>query len=251
MYNPLDLTGKRVLVTGASSGIGRACAVMVSKLGARVVLVARRELELQKTREMLEGEGHLVFPCDLSEVTALEHLFQMSTKDGILSGLVHAAGYAPAGPIHMLSVEDMTNTMCINYFSFMGLMKHFSKRKYCQQGSVVAISSVSAMTGWSGGSVYAGSKGALSASIRSLALELINKKIRVNGVLPSNIRTAMYESITEGANDSEGIERLLAKQHLGLGEVDDVAHAVCFLLSDASRFITGTNLVVDGGYLAQ
>ena len=251
MYNPLDLTGKRILVTGASAGIGRACAVMVSKLGAHVILVARRKDVLDETFGMMEGRDHQILPFDLSALEKMEELFQQATKDGSLYGLVHAAGLISAGPVHMLSPENIFRIMNLNYCSFVMLMKYFSKRKYCMGGSVVVVSSVSAEVGWAGGTLYSGSKGALSASVRSLALELVSKKIRVNAVVPSNIKTAMYDTLAGDLNTTEGIQKLLEKQPLGLGEVEDVAHAVCFLLSDASRFITGTNLVVDGGYLAQ
>ena len=120
-----------------------------------------------------------------------------------------------------------------------------------ESGSVVAISSVSAMAGWRCGALYSGTKGALSSTVRSLALELISKKIRVNAVLPSNINTPMFDTLSSTVQDEEGKRRLRDAQPLGVGEPVDVAHAVTFLLSDAARFITGSNLVVDGGYLAQ
>ena len=116
---------------------------------------------------------------------------------------------------------------------------------------MVAISSVSAEAGWPGGAVYSGTKGALSASVRSIALELAPRRIRVNAVEPSNIQTPMFDAIAGDMHDGEGMRQLLAKQPLGLGQPEDVAHAVAFLLSDAARFITGAHLAVDGGYLAQ
>jgi NAD(P)-dependent dehydrogenase (short-subunit alcohol dehydrogenase family) len=144
----------------------------------------------------------------------------------------------------------MQAVMKTNYWAFLEMVKHFSKTKYASGGSVVAVSSVSARVGWPGGSLYCGSKGALDASMRALALELVPKKIRVNSVVPSNIRTPMFDEIVSIGGD-EATQQILAKQPLGLGEPEDVAQAVAFLLSDAARFITGTQLVVDGGYLAQ
>ena len=140
--------------------------------------------------------------------------------------------------------------MTTNYWAFLELVKVFTKKKYSAGSSVVAISSVSARVGWPGGSLYCGSKGALDASMRALALELAPRNVRVNSVVPSNIRTPMYDEIIAVGGD-EATRQILAKQPLGLGEPEDVAHAVAFLLSDAARFITGTQLVVDGGYLAQ
>ena len=144
----------------------------------------------------------------------------------------------------------MREAMDINYFAFLELVKWFSKKKYSTGGSVVGISSVSGAAGWMGGALYGGTKGAMDSSVRSLAIELATKNIRVNSIVPSNIRTPMLDDmISVGGEDA--VRQILVKQPLGLGEPEDVAHAVAFLLSDAARFITGTQLVVDGGYLAQ
>jgi len=251
MLNPMDLTGKRILVTGASSGIGQACAVLASKLGATLVLIGRNQERIDEALAQLEGIGHIAIPYDLSNLEAIESLFSISCEGGQkLDGLVHAAGVRPAMPIQAVNVALMQDVMLTNYWAFLELTKNFSKKKYSAGGSIVAISSVSALAGWPGGSLYCGSKGALDASIRALALELEPKKIRVNSVVPSNIRTPMFDSGTDTASEAS-MTALLAKQPLGLGEPEDVAQAVAFLLSDAASFITGTQLVVDGGYLAQ
>lgn len=250
MVNLMNLTGMRILVTGASSGIGQACAILLSRLGASIVLVARDEKRLNETRDkMAEGE-HVCVSFDLADLERYEELFKRCASEQKLNGIVHAAGIGPAVPIQSVSLALMREVMNINYFAFMELVKWFSKKKYSAGGSVVAISSVSARVGWPGGSLYCGSKGALDASMRAMALELASKKIRVNSVVPSNVRTPMLDEITSAAGDEE-FRQILAKQPLGLGEPEDVAHAVAFLLSDAARFITGTQLVVDGGYLAQ
>jgi NAD(P)-dependent dehydrogenase (short-subunit alcohol dehydrogenase family) len=250
MYNPLDLTGKRILVTGASSGIGRACAVLCSQLGASVVLVARDEKRLGETLGQMPGGEHMLVSFDLGDLENYEDLFRLFTAEQKLNGIVHAAGICPAMPIQSVSLPTMQEVMNINYFAFMELVKWFSKKKYSSGGSVVGVSSVSGYAGWQGGSLYSGSKGAMDSSVRSLAIELAPKKIRVNSVVPSNIRTPMLDGIVSVGGD-EAAKQILAKQPLGLGEPEDVANAVAFLLSDAARFITGTQLVVDGGYLAQ
>jgi len=251
MFNPMNLSGKRILVTGASSGIGLSCAVIAAKLGATLMLIGRNRDRLDESLSKLDGGGHIAIPFDLSNLEAVESLFEIACEGGKkLHGLVHAAGIRPALPIQSVSVAQMQAVMLTNYWAFLELTKNFSKKKYSAGGSIVAISSVSALAGWPGGSLYCGSKGALDASMRALSLELVPKKIRVNSVAPSNIRTPMYDVGTDTAStDNRAV--LIAKQPLGLGEPEDVAQAVAFLLSDSSRFITGTQLVVDGGYLAQ
>ena len=131
-------------------------------------------------------------------------------------------------------------------------MKHYSKEKNRNgKFSAVAVSSVSAFAGWSGGSVYCASKGALSAAVRSLAVELAPKGIRVNAICPSNVKTPLYEAGAAQMNDGESLKTLLEKQPLGLGMPGQIADVAAFLVSDASRFVTGVNLPVDGGYLAR
>lgn len=252
--NPLvTLEGKRILVTGASSGIGRACAVMAAELGASVTLVARRAEALEETRQlMVAPERHRCLTWDFASGQDLSPLFAEILKDGKLDGLVHAAGIGPAMPLAAVDLQEARRVMGVNWLSFLALMKHCAKKRVAEPGfSTVVISSVSALAGWAGGSVYAGSKGAVSATVRTLAIELASKGIRVNAVCPSNIKTPMFDSMTGDVNDSEGIAQVIAKQPLGFGSPEQVAAPVCFLLSEAASFITGVNLPVDGGYLAQ
>lgn len=247
--NPFDLTGKRILITGASSGIGRACAVCAAGLGATVILVGRRQGALDETLAKCAGNGHIIIAGDL---TSDEFVKRLAEEAGKIDGIVHAAGIGPMCPIGMVSENHVETVMRTNYYSFLEMMKCYSKRKYRNDHlSVVAISSVSACSGWGGATVYCGSKGALSSSVRALAVELASKGIRVNAVCPSNIRTPMYAAGALDMNDEASLQELMKKQPLGLGEPEQVAWPVCFLLSDAANFITGVNLPVDGGYLAQ
>jgi len=244
-----SLADKRILVTGASSGIGRACAILAADLGATVILTGRRRVALEETlRQMANPERHSVVVGDISSPSFIESLV---TSAGRLDGLVHAAGVAPVSPVSMTTMDRLEAVMRTNYFAFLELMRYYSKAKYRNEAlSVVAVSSVSAFAGWGGGAAYCGSKGALSASVRALALELAPKGVRVNAVCPSNIRTPLYEAGAAAAHDEASLAELLKKQPLGLGKPEQVAAPVCFLLSDAASFMTGVNLPVDGGYLA-
>ena len=247
--NPYDLTGTKILVTGASSGIGRACAICASQLGASVILTGRRQSALEETHAKCDGDGHIVVAGDINSP---EFIKELAEKCGKIDGLVHAAGIGPMCPVGMLTDEHIDSVMRTNYYSFLELMKYYSKNKYRNARlSVVAVSSVSSISGWGGVVVYCGSKGALSSSVRALAMELASKGIRVNAVCPSNIKTPLYDAGASDMNDEAALKELLKKQPLGLGEPEQVAWPVCFLLSDAASFITGVNLPVDGGYLAQ
>ena len=244
-----DLTGKRILVTGASSGIGRACAVCAAGFGASVVMTGRRTDALRETLSMCDGSGHQIIAGDVS---SSDFVGRLAETAGMIDGLVHAAGVAPMCPVGMLDKNAVDSVMGVNYYPFLELMKHYSKKKYRgERLSVVVVSSVSFAAGWAGGAAYCGSKGALSASVRALAMELAPKGIRVNAVCPSNIKTPLYYAGASEMNDEEALKELIKKQPLGLGEPEQVAWPVCFLLSDAASFITGVNLPVDGGYLAQ
>lgn len=242
MINPMDLTGKCILVTGASSGIGRACAVLCSELGASVVLTGRRADALDETwRRMENQDRHLIFSCDITSAADVAELVKAGGK---IDGLVHAAGIGPMCPIGFVEEDEIQRVMKTNYLSFLNLMKHYSKAKNRgEKLSVVAIASIASLAGWGGVSVYSGSKGALVASVRALAMELAPKGVRVNAISPGHIKTPMLDASNEVA--------LAAKQPLGLGLPEDVASVAAFLLSDDARLVTGINLPVDGGYLAQ
>lgn len=251
MINPMSLHGKNILVTGASSGIGRAISVFCSKLGANVILVARNEDNLNKTISLLDQGNHLVLPYNLADMDHMETLFEAFADKGIkLDGLAYSAGIGPMTPVNSLTYSKMLEIFNVNYFAFIEMVKLYSKRKYSNGGSIVAVSSIASYAGLKGSSAYCGSKGALDSSIRALALEFASKKIRINSVVPSNIKTDMMDNAVNIIGEDLQ-EKMLAKQPLGLGECDDVANAAAFLLSEASRFITGTSLVVDGGYLSQ
>ena len=249
MFNPMSLEGKRILITGASSGIGAACAKVASKLGAFVCMVARNADKLASVQSSLESPARsCIIPLDLTNFTQ-EQFVEMGKFDGF----VHAAGISPMIPVRFTTEEKIMQVMKVNYFAFVALMGLLAQPKFHNKPfSAVAISSTSALCGVSGGTAYCGSKGALSSSVRALAVELAKKSIRVNTVCPSMVRTPMFEKgVLGGAACDEGtLARIEARQLLGIGSPEQIANAVCFLLSDAASFITGTDLLVDGGKLA-
>lgn len=253
LCNPMDLTGRRYLVTGASSGIGQATAVLLSRLGAKVACADINAEGLAVTRTLLHGEGHRMEVRDLKDLNGIPGwLGELVGGFGTLHGLVHAAGVPAPWPLKALSVEAWRGVFLINTEAGLSLTKAFQGRKaYAgENGSVVFISSVMAQVGTSLGAVYSMTKGALEGMARSLAIELAAKKIRVNCVAPAFVRTPMFECL-ERQWDSSQYARVEALHPLGYGQPDDVANAVAFLLADTARWITGTVLVVDGGYTAQ
>ncbi|WP_169087687.1 SDR family NAD(P)-dependent oxidoreductase [Paenibacillus sp. PL91] len=251
MVNPMDLTGKRILVTGASSGIGRAVAIQLSKLGAIVALVARSSQRLQETLEQMEGTGHQIFPFDLTDIDGIEGWIKKTVSEfGSFNGLAHCAGIGPMRPLQMTNFAFLNNVMTINFYAFIEIVRMMSRKKYYEEGaSFVAISSIMSKQGDKTTTAYCASKGALDSSIRPLAKELALKKIRVNSVIPGFIRTNMYTQYADTTGESEE-NQIISRQYLGIGEPTDVANAIAYLLSDASKFITGTGLAVDGGYLS-
>lgn len=247
MKNPMELTGKRILVTGASSGIGRAVAILLSELGADVVITGRNEERLTETFNMLVEKNHTKIAFDLTDFDSYDDLFKQIRNSGEkLTGLVHCAGIAKIIPIKVVSVHNITEMMQVNFVSFMELVKHFSKRTNSSGGSIVCMSAINAHYPQKCMSVYAASKGALEMAVSSLAVELFEKGFRVNAIVPGPIKTAMAEQSSSVAGEESNI---VGRQLIPLGEPEDVANMAAYLMSDASRFITGRNVYVDGGRL--
>jgi NAD(P)-dependent dehydrogenase (short-subunit alcohol dehydrogenase family) len=251
MFNPLNLTGRSILVTGASSGIGRATCVVLSRLGARLILVARSQQNLEETRCLLDGDGHIVETCDLRETDAIPGwLKQLGSEHGPLDGLVHSAGVHTTLPLQFMSGEQLNDIMRVNFTAAMHLAKGFRQRKvHTPVSSVVFVSSVMGLVGQAGVSAYVASKGALIAVARSLSLELAGDGIRVNCVAPGQVESKMAAS-QDGTLTDDQRAAIEAMHPLGIGQPEDVANSIAFLLADTGRWITGTTLVVDGGYTA-
>jgi NAD(P)-dependent dehydrogenase (short-subunit alcohol dehydrogenase family) len=251
MKNPMDMTGRRVLVTGASSGIGQATAILLAELGCQVILVARNEERLQATRAKMPGNGHIVKAFDLSKVETIEPwLKEIIASTGPLNGLVHSAGIQRTVPIRFEKASVDDPLWRLNYHAAAALLTTFSKvRNRAQNASVVFVSSITGLIGAPGDSTYGATKGALIAYARTAALELARESIRVNCVAPGHVRTAMSASAESRLTDSQA--KAIEDAHpLGLGRPEDVANAIVFLLADTGRWITGTTVVVDGGCTA-
>ena len=245
-----DLNGKHILIAGASSGIGEACAKYLADNGAKTILVARRIEKLNEVKSSLSGDGHSVYQYDFSDLDEIEGLVKkIVAEQGVLDGLVFSVGQSSERPLKMIKPEYMMNLMKVNFLSFLELFRVItSKKAFNTDGfSTVAISSLSALMGNQAKTAYAATKGALDASIRCLAKEFHKKNIRVNAINPAWVKTAILETHNENVGDSDDAADILKRQYLGLIDPEDIAKTTAFLLSNASRFMTGLSVPVDGG----
>lgn len=246
-----DLTGKLILVTGASSGIGRATAIAISKMGASVILCSRRETELLATREMMTcPERHNIEIMDLTETDAIPGMVQQicTSRGRNLDGIVHSAGIGTTVPLRILTRKKIDEVMSVNTYAAFALLRAVAGKGVPSPigCSVVLISSVAGLIGMSGLTGYCGSKAALHVIVKSAALELAERKIRVNCIAPAWVDTPMLQEAVNGLpSDMSHVEK---RQVLGLIPPEEIGAAAAFLLSDSARHITGTTLVVDGGY---
>lgn len=242
-YNPFSLEGKTVLVTGASSGIGQATAIECAKMGAKVVITGRNVERLQETFSQLEGEGHLQIVADLNSEDEIARLVEQCP---VLNGLVNNAGRGKSKPVNFIGLQDLQDVYQTNLFGVALLTKMLlKKKKIAKEGSIVFTSSISAYMTAAGLSIYASSKAAVAAYMRTCAIELGPKGIRANAILPGMVETKLINS---GTYTDEDKQNDLALYPLGrYGRPEDIARAMVFLLSDASAWMTGTELVVDGG----
>ncbi len=249
--NPMDLSGRRILVTGASSGIGRATAVLASRLGASVTLGGRDPARLEETLGLLHGTGHRASPFDLADLDGVPGwLKDMAGQGGALGGLAHCAGVQETRPVRSVDRAFFERVAGANLGSVFALARGFRQKGVRADGAaLVLVSSIAAQIGTPGNVVYAASKGGVEAAVRGLALELLRDGVRVNGVVPALVETELVRQARVKLTE-EQFARMLERQPMGLGQPEDVAAAIAFLLSDAARWITGALLPVDGGALA-
>lgn len=248
MINPMELSGKTVLITGASDGIGKATTLLLSQLGAKVIMIARNEEKLQSISEILGVQNHVWYSYDLRNIDGIEDLVKRIVADhGAFDGFVHCAGISSLRPLKMTNFDYLHNMMLVNFYSFVELTRCTTKKGNSNEGmSIIAISSIAGIKGFKSQSAYSATKAAVEGAIRSMSKELCEKRIKVNSIRAGFIKTKMLESFIEKTGKDENDSRFEIYS-LGLGEPIDIANAIAYLLSDCSRIITGTSFVIDSG----
>jgi NAD(P)-dependent dehydrogenase (short-subunit alcohol dehydrogenase family) len=246
--NIFSLQGKKILVTGASSGIGKQIAISIASNGGQVVISGRNTLKLSATLELLEGSDHQMTTADLNNKDEVEKIIDTLPA---LDGVVLNSGIMETLPFKFITEDKLDHLVKTNFTSpIMLLNKIIRKKLLKKQSSVVFISSIGGnVIGTIGNGMYSASKAAISGIQKVLALELAQQRIRVNSVCPGMVKTEMWmedETITKEQLDADE-----KKYPLGYGEPADVANAAIYLLSDAARWVTGTSLILDGGFSIQ
>ena len=244
MYNPFSLENKTILVTGASSGIGRATAIECSKMGAKLVITGRNEERLQETFGQLEGDGHRQMIADLMAVDDVTRLVDVCPD---LNGVVLCVGISLVVPFLFATREKFDKIFDANFFAPIELLRLLGKQKrIAKGGSVVFVSSIGGITKFTSGNVvYGTAKAALTATMRYCAREFSPRKIRVNGVNPGMVETKLIHSgvVSEEQHEKDKANYLLGRY----GVPEDIAYGIVYLLSDASSWVTGHSLIIDGG----
>lgn len=248
MYNPFSLEGKTVLVTGASSGIGRGIAIECSKMGAKVVINGRNKERLKKTFNLLEGKGHLQIVADLSVQEDIERLANDVPE---LNGFVNSAGIPKICPVKRIDRQTLEEIMNVNAFGPILLISQLLRKKKLQKkSSIVLIASISGVCmANTGEGPYAATKAALAGYTKTAAFELAAQGTRVNTICPGLVPTEILTLSNEMFSEDQLKETMYGRYPLKrVGTPEDIANGAIYLLSDASSWVTGINLVIDGGY---
>ena len=249
MINPFSLEGKTILVTGSSSGIGRGIAIECSKMGAKVILNGRNVDRLKETLDMMEGKDHQVMAADIS---IQDEIDQLVADVPTLDGCVLCAGIPQVCPVKHFKRNDIEDILNVNTVAPIMITSGLLKKKKIHKGSsVVLVESISGVfVGTKGDVSYNASKAALNGFLKGSALELASQGIRINavnpGLVPTNILNLSNELFSEKHHTDIMVNSYPMKRY---GTPEDIAYGVIYLLSDASSWVTGTNLVIDGGYL--
>ena len=249
MNDFLNFKNKTILITGASQGIGFSTAVLLDSLGANLVLHASKEESIKKLKTVFNSNRHLFLRADFSNPYDIESKFKEIVLGIKFDGYVNCVGIRSRRPINLIKPSHTNQILSTNITSFIEMVRLITKKKQFNPGlSIVSISSISSTVGGSGVTIYAASKAAIDAAIRCLAKELHKKSIRINSVISGQINTEAYKDLMNSKTDK--IDQVLDRQYLGLGEPKDVANVILFLLSENSKFITGSSVSADGGFLS-
>ena len=242
-YNPYTLENKTILITGASSGIGRCTAIECSKNGAQLIITGRNQTRLEDTFNQLFGDNHLMITSDLTDENQIEELVKSLA---CLDGVFFCAGITDTTLVKFMKKDKINNVFDINFISPVILTRYLiTKKKLNRNASLVYMSSLGAEQITLGLGIYSASKLALNGIVHAVAQELISKKIRANSIMPMMVKTELVENI-----DTLSAEQLLEdekKYPLGYGKPEDIAYAAMYFLSDASKWVTGCNFKMDGG----
>lgn len=250
MYNPFSLSGKTILVTGASSGIGRGICIECSKMGATLILNGRSKERLEDTLSKLEGTGHTIIAADLSKQEEIDRLAQELPE---IQGWVNSAGIPKVCPIKRFCRDDVDEIFNVNSISEMMLLARLLKAKKLKRGAsvVFVISITGAFVGSVGDTAYCATKGAVAGFLKGAALELASQGIRVNSINPGLVPTEILTLSNTLSGEDHHINAMADRYPMKrLGTPEDMAYGAIYLLSDASSWVTGHQLVIDGGYLA-
>lgn len=252
-YNPLSIQGKTIVITGGASGIGRQCAIDFSKAGANVVLLDINEEQLAVTKSLCDPEVNCkTYRCDLTDADSIEPLVkQIAAENGLINGMLHCAGIEKTLPYNKITSTDYDRIYSVNVVGAMNLLKYLTKKGVrADNAKYVLIASITAVVGRPGVAAYAASKGAIVSVIKTLALEMASKGMTINCISPGTILTPLMQSMMDSLTEEQQAERRSGFP-LGLGQPSDIANTAMFLLSDGARWITGQNIVVDGGYTSR
>ena len=244
----IEFTERKIMVIGAASGIGRQTSITLSKLGASVVLVDRDEERLVSVCSELENPNrHIMIVHDMKNTDGYKDLFEQAVKDSKkLNGLVYCAGIARTVPLRVMSYDEFQNIFSINFYGFIQAVSLYAKKKYNSGGSIVGISAVNAHIPQKCMTLYAASKAAIEAAVKTMALELADQQIRINAIVPGAVSTPMAAAVNPKA-----LEAIVSKQLLGITTPEQIADYIAFILSDRSAAVTGRSLYADGGMLGQ
>lgn len=253
LFSENCLLGKKILVTGASSGIGRASSILLDQCGADLILCGRELSKLNETLNMLKNPAKHRVECinfNSIEQSALE-FNRISNHFGKLDGIFHAAGASKLKPSKLLTDKDVCDVFGPSLFAALAIAKVFSKKQSLNEhASIVIMSSVAGLVGQQGMTLYSASKSGIDGLVRSLACEMSSSKIRVNSIAAGGVITEMHEEMVRLTSE-DTVKSYEAMHLLGFGSTSDIASLVVFMMSDASRWITGSTIVADGGYTAR